>query len=86
MQPPIAAGTVLQNRYRVVRLLGQGGFGRTYLAEDQGRFNEACALKEFVPLQGADRFSDKATQLFQREASILYQIQHPQIPQLKCFP
>ncbi|MEM6427432.1 MAG: serine/threonine-protein kinase, partial [Cyanobacteria bacterium P01_D01_bin.128] len=84
MQPPIAAGTVLQNRYRVVRLLGQGGFGRTYLAEDQGRFNEACALKEFVPLQGADRFSDKATQLFQREASILYQIQHPQIPQFRA--
>ena len=84
MQPPIPAGTVLQNRYRIVRLLGQGGFGRTYLSEDQGRFNESCALKEFVPLQGEDRFSNKATQLFQREASILYQIQHPQIPQFRA--
>ncbi|MEO0535678.1 MAG: protein kinase [Cyanobacteria bacterium P01_A01_bin.123] len=84
MQPPIPAGTVLQSRYHVVRLLGQGGFGRTYLSEDQGRFNESCALKEFVPLQGEDRFSDKATQLFQREASILYQIQHPQIPQFRA--
>ncbi|MEM8805078.1 MAG: protein kinase [Cyanobacteria bacterium P01_G01_bin.38] len=84
MQPAIPIGTLLQNRYRVVQLLGQGGFGRTYLAEDQGRFNERCALKEFVPLQGEDRFSDKATQLFQREAAILYQISHPQIPQFRA--
>ncbi|MEO0458583.1 MAG: serine/threonine-protein kinase [Cyanobacteria bacterium P01_A01_bin.114] len=84
MQPAIPVGTLLQNRYRVVQLLGQGGFGRTYLAEDQGRFNERCAIKEFVPLQGEDRFSDKATQLFQREAAILYQISHPQIPQFRA--
>lgn len=84
MQPPISAGTVLQSRYRVLQLLGQGGFGRTYLAEDLGRFNERCALKEFVPQQGSEHFSNKATELFQREATILYQIQHPQIPQFRA--
>ncbi len=84
MQPAISIGTVLQNHYRVVQLLGQGGFGRTYLAEDQGRFNERCAVKEFVPIQGEDKFSDKATQLFQREASVLYQIEHPQIPKFRA--
>ncbi|MGC1306195.1 MAG: serine/threonine-protein kinase [Phormidesmis sp.] len=84
MQPAISIGAVLQNHYRIVQLLGQGGFGRTYLAEDQGRFNERCAIKEFVPLQGEDRFSDKATQLFQREASVLYQISHPQIPKFRA--
>ncbi len=84
MQPPISIGTLLQNHYRVVQLLGQGGFGRTYLAEDQGRFNERCAIKEFVPIQGEDHFSDKATQLFKREASVLYQISHPQIPQFRA--
>ena len=84
MQPAISIGTVLQNHYRVVQLLGQGGFGRTYLAEDQGRFNERCAIKEFVPIQGEDKFSDKATQLFQREASVLYQIEHPQIPKFRA--
>ncbi|MEO1591248.1 MAG: serine/threonine-protein kinase [Cyanobacteria bacterium J06632_22] len=41
-------------------------------------------MKEFVPSQGEDRFSDKATQLFQREAAILYQISHPQIPQFRA--
>ncbi|MEO0540577.1 MAG: protein kinase, partial [Cyanobacteria bacterium P01_A01_bin.105] len=84
MQPAIAPGTLLQNRYQVIHLLGQGGFGRTYLAQDQGRFEERCAIKEFVPSQGEDRFSDKATQLFQREAAILYQISHPQIPQFRA--
>ncbi len=84
MQPAISTGSVLQNHYRIIQLLGQGGFGRTYLAEDQGRFNERCAIKEFVPTQGADRFSDKATELFQREAAVLYQIKHPQIPQFRA--
>ncbi|MEL6248173.1 MAG: serine/threonine-protein kinase [Cyanobacteria bacterium J06627_15] len=84
MQPAISPGTLLQNRYDVVQLLGQGGFGRTYLAKDKGRFEERCAIKEFVPSQGEDRFSDKATQLFQREAAILYQISHPQIPQFRA--
>lgn len=84
MQPPISAGTVLQNRYLMLSILGQGGFGRTYLAEDQGRFNEKCALKEFIPPQGSDYALTKARQLFQREASILYQISHPQIPQFRA--
>ncbi|MEO0378234.1 MAG: protein kinase, partial [Cyanobacteria bacterium P01_A01_bin.17] len=84
MQPAISIGTLLQNHYRIVQLLGQGGFGRTYLAEDQGRFNERCAIKEFVPIKGEDKFSDKATQLFQREASVLYQINHPQIPKFRA--
>jgi serine/threonine protein kinase len=84
MQPAISIGTVLQNHYRIVQLLGQGGFGRTYLAEDQGRFNERCAIKEFVPIRGEDKFSDKATELFQREASVLYQIEHPQIPKFRA--
>ena len=66
MQSAISIGTLLQNRYRIVQLLGQGGFGRTYLAEDTGRFQERCAIKEFVPTQGEESFSNKATELFQR--------------------
>jgi serine/threonine protein kinase len=84
MQPPIPIGTVLQNRYRLSSILGQGGFGRTYLAEDLGRFNERCALKEFIPTQSGAYVLDKSKELFQREAAILYQIQHPQIPQFRA--
>ncbi|PZV13462.1 MAG: serine/threonine protein kinase, partial [Leptolyngbya sp.] len=84
MRPSLPVGTILQNRYRVLSILGQGGFGRTYLAEDQGRFNERCALKELTPAQGGDYALDKSKELFQREAQILYQIQHPQIPQFRA--
>jgi serine/threonine protein kinase len=84
MQPPISNGTILQNRYHIVTVLGQGGFGRTYLAEDQGRFRERCALKEFLPLISNSGVLDKSRELFQREAAILYQIQHPQIPQFRA--
>ncbi|MBD3559427.1 protein kinase, partial [Planktothrix sp. FACHB-1355] len=84
MQPPLPIGTVLQNRYRLAKILGQGGFGRTYLAQDQGRFNELCALKELIPSQTGVYSVEKYKELFQREASALYQIQHAQIPQFRA--
>lgn len=84
MQPPIPLESVLQNRYRIIQVLGQGGFGRTYLAQDQGRFNELCALKELIPNQNDDFHLEKSKELFQREAATLYQIQHPQVPQFRA--
>ncbi|MFH7030928.1 MAG: protein kinase [Heteroscytonema crispum UTEX LB 1556] len=83
MQPPITVGTVLQNRYRIIQILGQGGFGRTYLAEDQRRFNELCAIKELISTATETSAWEKAQELFQREAAILYQIKHPQIPEFR---
>ncbi len=80
MHPPLPAHTILNQRYRIERLLGQGGFGRTYLAQDTSRFNEACALKELAFTPTSDYAATKARELFQREASALYQIRHPQIP------
>lgn len=73
-------GTRLRDRYIIGRVLGQGGFGRTYLAQDTGRFNEPIAIKEFTPsVQGTQAFQ-KAEELFQREAATLHRLQHPQIP------
>ncbi|AFZ27748.1 serine/threonine protein kinase [Cylindrospermum stagnale PCC 7417] len=83
MQPPITVGTVLQNRYRIIQILGQGGFGRTYLAEDQRRFNEPCAIKELILTATGSFALEKAQELFQRESAILYQIDHPQVPKFR---
>ncbi|WP_298911992.1 serine/threonine-protein kinase [uncultured Nostoc sp.] len=83
MQPPIKVGTVLQNRYRIIQILGQGGFGRTYLAEDQRRFNELCAIKELISTATEALAWKKAQELFYREAAILYQIEHPQVPKFR---
>jgi serine/threonine protein kinase len=85
MRPPLTTHTVLQNRYRIVRVLGQGGFGRTYLAQDQNRFNEYCVLKEFMPARGEPHQIQKAKELFKREAAVLYQLRHPQIPRFHAL-
>ncbi len=84
MQPPIPPGTILQNRYRVTKLLGIGGFGRTYLAEEQDRFNELCVIKEFNPTDIGAEVLQKSKELFKREAAVLYKIQHPQIPKFRA--
>ncbi|HEY9700498.1 MAG TPA: serine/threonine-protein kinase [Trichocoleus sp.] len=74
---------ILCDRYRVLQELGHGGFGRTYLAEDLNRFNEACVLKEFAPQVQGTFSLQKAEELFEREAGILYNLQHPQIPRFR---
>ncbi|MBE9046000.1 ABC transporter substrate-binding protein [Pleurocapsales cyanobacterium LEGE 10410] len=79
------SGDILRSRYRILRSLGSGGFSRTYLAEDLNRFNERCVLKEFAPqLKGTSTFVlEKAQELFEREAGVLYRLQHPQIPKFQ---
>nr|RNJ67037.1 MAG: serine/threonine protein kinase [Leptolyngbya sp. IPPAS B-1204] len=77
----LTPGTLVDRRYRIQCTLGRGGFGRTYLAADERRFNELCVLKEFVPNSQADPVvAQKLRELFQREAAILHQLNHPQIP------
>ncbi len=79
-------GTQLSDRYRIVKQIGQGGFGRTYLAEDIHRYNEYCVLKEFAPLVTKNEQDlQKAEALFEREAGILYQLKHNQIPRFEAL-
>src|SRR4028119_116143 len=77
---------LLRNRFRTIELLGQGGFGRTYLAEDIDRLNQRCVVKQLAPnLQGTWAIN-KAVELFQQEARQLQQLgQHPQIPSLDAY-
>lgn len=76
----VSPGTCLRERYIIQHQLGQGGFGRTYLAEDMGRFGEKFVIKEFMPVLRNTSAFKKAEELFQREAAILHQLDHPQIP------
>lgn len=76
---------ILASRYRIVQQLGHGGFGRTYLAEDLHRFNERCVLKQFAPQEQANSQLEKARALFEREASALYKLSHPQLPAFREF-
>lgn len=84
MQPSFPQGFVLKGRYAIRSTIGQGGMGRTYLAQDLERFNETCVLKEFIPPQDSQEVTEKAKELFRREASVLYQIRHPQVPEFRA--
>lgn len=79
----IYPGQILGDRYLISRQLAQGGFGRTYLAEDTNRFNELCVLKEFAPQAQSNTMLKKAEELFEREAGVLYKLEHPQIPRFR---
>jgi serine/threonine protein kinase len=77
---------LLRNRYRIIKPIGNGGFSRTYLAEDTDRMNAACVVKQFSPsphIQSNAELLHKATALFNQEAvRLLYLGEHPQIPGL----
>ncbi len=77
---PIAPDTLLQQRYRILDILGEGEFGRTYLATDRSRFDEHCAIKEFTPSAQYPAAVARAKEFFKQETVLLYQLQNPQIP------
>jgi serine/threonine protein kinase len=79
MQEPI-----LSNRYKILKKLGEGGFGQTFLAEDLHLPTAPrCVVKRLKP-EFADEESYKlARRLFEQEAEILYRLgNHPNIPHL----
>ncbi len=70
----------------MIRLLGEGGFGRTYEAVDIDRMDDPCVIKQFVPQVQGTSALEKATELFKQEAKRLYELgEHPQIPRLIAY-
>ena len=76
----------LRNRYRPIKSLGSGGFGKTYLAEDIDKLNTQCVIKQFAPqITGTNAFQ-KAKELFLQEAQQLEELgEHSQIPTLLAY-
>ncbi len=94
IQPIAPAATVstsstplLSNRYKITRVLAQGGFGCTYLAKDTQRPGlPTCVVKQLMPARRDTRFLQVARRLFDSEAEILELLgKHDQIPELYAF-
>ncbi len=74
----------LRDRYRVSQALAHGGFGATFLAQDEGLPGEpVCVIKQLRPTVNDPKVFQMARELFEREAKTLGRIgNHPQVPRL----
>ena len=74
----LANGTLLQQRYRIKRLLAQGGMGAVYEAEAVHLGNTPVAVKETLFTEAERRMRDQ----FEREAVTLARLRHPALPRV----
>jgi serine/threonine protein kinase len=77
---PIAPDTLLQQRYSILNVLAEGRLGRTYLATDLSRSNAYCAIEEISLTAQLPSIVTKARASLKREVTLLYQLQHLQLP------
>ncbi|MEC4813505.1 MAG: serine/threonine-protein kinase [Scytonema sp. PMC 1069.18] len=78
---------LLKERYRAIKPIGQGGFGRTFLAVDEDKPSKPrCVIKQFYPQAQGTSTVQKAVELFTQEAMRLDELgKHPQIPELLAY-
>ncbi len=77
-------GSLLQERYRILRQLGQGGMGAVYEAIDN-RFDTPVALKEIIFVTTDEKQKKYLASAFEREAKSLATARHECIPFVRDY-
>ncbi len=86
MPQPLKNGEILRDRYKIRELIGQGGTGSIYLADDIRLEGRLCALKEVEHNQALPpQVFKQAREQFFREASVLARLDHPNLPKVSDF-
>jgi len=82
----LESGGVLRDRYRIKQFISRGGMGSIYLAEDLRLEGRLCAVKEVrLDLSLSDETLDQTRAQFQREATVLARLDHPNLPKVSDF-
>ena len=79
---------LINRRYKVIRTLGEGGFGHAYLSEDtQMPSKRRCVVKQLKPVSAGTEIYQVVQQRFEREAAMLEKLgeNHSQIPRLYAY-
>jgi serine/threonine-protein kinase len=86
MFEPLTRETTLWSRYLIKELVARGGQGSIYKAEDLRLAGRLCAIKEVVPnIDDSKEHQEQIQAQFQREASILARLDHPNLPKVSDF-
>lgn len=86
MPLPLKTGDFLRVRYKIKRIIGQGGMGSIYLAEDIRLKGRLCALKEVEHDKSLSKTLNKQAQdQFLQEATILARLDHPNLPKVSDY-
>jgi serine/threonine protein kinase len=86
MFEPLSPGTMLWSRYRIVQMVGRGGMGAIYQAEDTRLEGRLCAIKEIIAEPDAPPQRHEQIQAqFHREATVLARLDHPYLPKVSDY-
>jgi serine/threonine-protein kinase len=76
----LEAGSLLIDRYLIVKRIGGGGMGSVYLARDKRLAESSRAVKEMIGMHVDEGQRKKAIEDFERESQLLSSLDHPAIP------
>jgi len=83
---PLQPGTILRSRYKIIEMVGTGGMGAVYRAEDLRLEGRQCAVKEVsLEMEPTESARTQAQAQFHREASILARLDHPNLPKVSDY-
>jgi serine/threonine-protein kinase len=83
---PLKVGTILRSRYKITKLVGEGGMGAVYRAEDLRLEGRQCAVKEIsLEMEPTESARVQAHEQFYREASTLARLDHPNLPKVSDY-
>jgi len=81
-----AKGDLLHDRYRIDRIIGQGGFGSIYLAEDTRLSGRFCAVKQVgYDASLPPKLLEESREQFLKEATVLARLDHPNLPKVSDY-